>query len=140
MASQRYVDLKAVREEIGLTQSEFADMICVSARTVQSCEQGWRNPSPGVERSALLLLLAHRHGDALCRHQCWQTMGCSREERESCLAFRAKQGHLCWMLSGNHCQGRRLRSWEDKKGTCLACPFIRELLPEGVPTRPRAVD
>lgn len=136
MASQAYVDLKAVREAIGVSQSEFADMICVSARAVQSCEQGWRNPSPGVERSALLLLLARRHGDCLCTHQCWETVGCPEEDRDGCLVFQTRQGHLCWLLSGTHCRGIRLRSWEDKKATCFACPFLRELLPEGVPVRP----
>jgi len=136
MAAPKYIDLKAVRGELGMSQAEFADMIGVSPRTVQSCEQGWRNPSPAVEKASLLLLLASRHGPAFGEHACWDTLDCSDEERRVCLVSQTRQGHLCWLLSGNICQGKRLHSWEDKKATCLECPFFRELLPDGLPTRP----
>ena len=129
------LSLKAIRRRIGLSQSEFADLLGVSLRTVQSCEQGWRNPSPPVERAALLLLMAHRHGADLTGHRCWDTLGCSEVEREGCLVYRTRQGHLCWWLSGHICKGIRLRSWEDKKRLCGDCDFFRELLPEGFPTR-----
>jgi len=136
MGLQRHVDLKAVREELGMSQTELAEMLCVSPRTVQSCEQGWRNPSPGVERAALLLLLAHRHGGNLRQHECWQLLKCSEEKRSTCLVFQSRQGHLCWLLTGNRCQGKPLRTWSDKKSTCFTCDFFLELLPEGAPVRP----
>lgn len=135
MATPKYLDLKAVRHELGMSQAELADMIGVSPRTVQACEQGWRNPSPAVEKAALLLLLSSRHGPSFAEYACWEVLGCPPEERASCLAAQTNQGHLCWLISGNICQGRRFHSWEDKKATCLECPFFQKLLPEGFPTQ-----
>ena len=120
---------------MGLSQSEFADLLGVSPRTVQSCEQGWRDPGPAVERTALLLLMAHHHGSDFVGHSCWATLQCSRPEREECLVYRTRQGHLCWLLTGHICKGVRLRSWEDKKALCSECEFFQILLPQGIPTR-----
>jgi putative transcriptional regulator len=38
------VDVKALRERLGLTQNEFSGMIGVSIKTVQNWEQGRREP------------------------------------------------------------------------------------------------
>lgn len=38
-------DVKAVREQIGLSQSEFARLMCVSVKTLQNWEQHRRNPT-----------------------------------------------------------------------------------------------
>lgn len=129
------VDMKVLREMVGLSQSEFADVLGVSLRTVQSCEQGWRNPSPAVEKAALLLLMIHNHGSRVGQHTCWETLECPEQERESCLVHRSQQGHLCWLLSGHVCMGIRLHTWEDKKKLCSECRFFKELFPGGVPCR-----
>jgi DNA-binding XRE family transcriptional regulator len=135
MSDETNIDLKAVRTELGLSQRELADLIGVSHRTVQSCEQGWRKPSPAVERAALLLLLAICHGPGFSANICWETMDCPEDERLACLVYQSRQEQLCWPLSGNVCQGKRLRTWKDKKATCMKCDFFRTLLPEGAPTR-----
>lgn len=135
MPSTSCLDLKAIRAEVGLTQQEFADMLGVSVRTVQSCEQGWRNPGASVEKAALLLLVARRNGADCSQPMCWEAVDCSEAERRACLVFQTRQGHLCWLLSGNLCQGAPLHSWEDKKAVCTRCAFFRKLLPGGVPTR-----
>jgi len=48
-ASRRFelesTDVKAVREKIGLTQSEFAKLMRVSIKTLQNWEQHRRNPT-----------------------------------------------------------------------------------------------
>lgn len=48
-ASRRFVveapDAKAVREQIGLSQSEFAKLMRVSVKTLQNWEQHRRNPT-----------------------------------------------------------------------------------------------
>jgi putative transcriptional regulator len=48
-ASRRFtaipIDVKAVRAKTGLTQSEFAQMIQISTRTLQNWEQRRRNPT-----------------------------------------------------------------------------------------------
>lgn len=133
MASRSYIDLKAVRRKVGLSQAEFADLIGASLRTVQSCEQGWRNPSPAVEKAAILLLMADRHGAEFGEHTCWDSLQCSEGERRGCLVYNTRQGHLCWLLSGHICKGIRLHSWEEKKKLCAECSFFKELLPGGIP-------
>jgi DNA-binding transcriptional regulator YiaG len=49
MASRRFEiappDVKALREQIGLTQSEFARLMRVSIKTLQNWEQRRRNPT-----------------------------------------------------------------------------------------------
>ena len=133
MAGRSYIDLKAVRRKVGLSQAEFADLIGASLRTVQSCEQGWRNPSPAVEKAAILLLMAERHGAEFGGHACWDSLQCSEGERRGCLVYNTRQGHLCWLLSGHICKGVRLHSWEEKKKLCAECSFFKELLPGGIP-------
>ena len=49
-------DVKAVREKLGLSQSEFARLMGVSVRTLQNWEQHRRNPTGPA--AALLKLVA----------------------------------------------------------------------------------
>ena len=134
MNTEASLDLRAVRMELELSQSELADLIGVSTRTVQSCEQAWRKPGPAVEKALIVLLMAHRLGADLGHHHCWEVLGCSAQSRRQCFVFRCRQGQICWLLSGNLCQGKRLRTWREKKSVCLRCPFFLELLPGGIPT------
>lgn len=46
------VDVKALRERLGLTQNEFSGMIGVSIKTLQNWEQGRREPE-GPARALL---------------------------------------------------------------------------------------
>ncbi len=123
------LDLKSVRESLGLTQDQFAAMLGYSIRAIQSCEQGWRKPSPALEKMALLLYMAHQQGGALGEHACWEALQCSPQVRETCVAYMSRQGHLCWFLTGNMaCARTRLHSWEEKKAICAACPFFQRML------------
>ncbi len=133
MNSGTFIDLKAIRKKLDLSQTELATLIGVSERTVQSCEQGWRNPGQAVEKAAILLLVAKWHGAEMEKHRCWESIDCTDEERSNCLVFQSHQGHVCWLLSGNQCRGRDLKTWVDKKEACFDCPFFLELLPDGVP-------
>ena len=55
-------DVRAIREGMGLSQSAFAGMLGVSARTVQDWEQGRRRPSgPALS----LLKVAAMHPEAI---------------------------------------------------------------------------
>ena len=64
--SRRFVlaapDAKAVREQTGLSQSDFAKLMRVSVKTLQNWEQGRRKPS-GAAR--VLLKVAERHPEAI---------------------------------------------------------------------------
>lgn len=55
-------DVKAVRENLGASQSEFALMIGVSVSTLQNCEQGRRHPD-GPARA--LLKIASKNPQAV---------------------------------------------------------------------------
>ncbi len=59
-ASRRFVvptpDVKAVRERTGLSQSDFARLMCVSIKTLQNWEQNRRHPTGPA--SALLKIVS----------------------------------------------------------------------------------
>jgi len=57
-------DVGAIREKTGLSQARFAELLGVSARTLQDWEQGRRAPS-GAART--LLLIADRDPKALLK-------------------------------------------------------------------------
>ena len=90
------LDIKAVRQELGLTQGELARMIGFSPRAIQSCEQGWRHPSPALEKMVLLLLMSHRNGGAMRTFRCWEVNDCPPERCQDCITYRCGQGHLCF--------------------------------------------
>ena len=122
------LSLKAARRVMALSQTQLATLLGVSPRTVQSCEQGWRKPSPALEKSLLLLRIGHERGAELCSTRCWETKNCTENERSACLTYRTRQGHLCWLMSGNACSGKRVRSWDEKKQVCTSCPQFHLLL------------
>jgi hypothetical protein len=113
---------------MGLSQSELGGLVGISSRAIQSYEQEWRQPSELVERMLLLLLVAHRNGVRLSRFRCWEQTECSPGVRKKCIAHVARQGHLCWFLTGTMCKGQRQGSWGDKLRLCLDCSFMRGLL------------
>jgi DNA-binding XRE family transcriptional regulator len=121
-------DVKTVRRELGLTQAELATLLGVSKRTIQSCEQGWRKPSAMLERMALLLLIALRQGDSFGAQACWAERACAAEKRADCIAYRTRQGHICWLLTGTKCGERTVSTWADKKTACCSCGFFQHLL------------
>lgn len=127
------LDIRAIRDELNLSQSEFADLLSVSNRTIQSCEQQWRKPSSSLEKSTLLLLMASRNGKSFAKSCCWKETGCEPGVKQDCIAFRARQGHLCWLLSGTICKGVRLKSWSDKLAICLECDYFQKLLKGALP-------
>lgn len=128
------IDIKAIREELELSQSEFADMLGVSPRTVQSCEQQWRKPGAALERTALLLLLAHRNGSSFGKSLCWKEAKCPPERRKECITYHSRQGHLCWLMNGTFCHGLRLRNWQEKLSFCMKCRHFQKMLKGKLPT------
>ena len=86
------ISVKAIRSEMGLSQSELASMVGIGIRAIQSYEQDWRRPSEMVERMLLLLLIAHRNGAGMSRARCWEKKECSPAVRERCIAYVTRQG------------------------------------------------
>ena len=122
------INVREIRAEMGLSQSELGALVGISSRAIQSYEQEWRQPSELVERMLLLLLVAHRNGTRLSRFRCWEQTECSPGVRKRCIAYAARQGHLCWFLTGTMCKGQRQESWSDKLRLCLDCGFMQALL------------
>src|SRR5512141_3071684 len=118
------LSLKAARRAMSLSQTQLATLLGVSPRTVQSCEQGWRKPSPALEKMLLLLRIEHERGSETGSIICWEHRNCSEATRYDCLVYRTRQGHLCWLLSGNICNGKRVRTWQEKKQQCGSCDFF----------------
>ena len=56
------LDIKSVREQFNLSQSQFAAMLGVSVKTLQNWEQGRRRPTGAAQ---VLLQVAARHPDAV---------------------------------------------------------------------------
>jgi len=54
----QWPDAKAVREQLGLSQSQFASLIGISPRTLQNWEQGHRHPE-GTARALLRVAECH---------------------------------------------------------------------------------
>jgi len=122
------VNIKAVRQELGLTQAEFARLTGFSVRAVQSCEQGWRRPGVALEKTVLLLLIAHRKGGTVPELRCWEVMSCPQARREHCITYQSDQGHLCWYLRGTPCTGPAAQEWDEKRPQCIDCPLFELLL------------
>ena len=126
--TDRRLNLRAIREELELSQVEFATLLAVSPRAIQSSEQRWRKASASVEKMALLLLLAKRHGTTLGSHICWEQTDCPKALRDGCVTYRSRQGHLCWLMTGTMCRGVRSKTWAEKLMTCEKCDFFDVLL------------
>ena len=58
-------DVKAIREDIGFSQSKFAALIGVSIRTLQNWEQGHRHPTGPAK---VLLKLVHTDPESVFKN------------------------------------------------------------------------
>jgi len=61
---QTRTDVKAIRENIGLSQQEFANLLCISKRTVEGWEQGQKKLTGPVR--ALLTIFKNAPESAIC--------------------------------------------------------------------------
>ena len=128
VAHEERPDLKAIREELKISQATLASYLGVSVRTVQSCEQGWRCPGEAVKKALLLLLITYRRREELASLHCWDELCCSAEQREGCLIYQSRQGHLCWFLLGNQCARHPNSGWKEKQQMCRQCAFFHKLI------------
>jgi DNA-binding XRE family transcriptional regulator len=128
MAAAQLCSIQNVRRVLGKTQSEVAELLGLSVRSVQSYEQGWRLCPPHVQKLAGLLLFLNWSGGRNIK-PCYQIMKCSKECQAICPAKRFGGGQLCWMITGTCCGGQKQRNWQSKIEVCLKCPVIKPWLP-----------
>jgi len=55
-------DPRAIRERLGMTQERFAELLCISVKTLRNWEQGRRDPSGPAMR---LLQIVDKHPEIL---------------------------------------------------------------------------
>jgi transcriptional regulator with XRE-family HTH domain len=128
MPTVKLSDVRSVRAALGVSQSQAAVLLGLSAKAVQSYEQGFRNVPAHVQRKAALLLYLRwrdRHG---APRPCWQVNRCGREARAQCPTFQLRAGDLCWMLTGTLCRDRRREAPAAKLARCQQCPVMRRWL------------
>jgi len=119
-------ELAKIRQRLGKSQREIAQLLAVSLKAVQSFEQGWRNIPAHVERQALFLLAMKQAQDGA--KPCWDIQDCPGEVREKCPAWEFQSGHLCWFISGTICHGEVRGDWESKMKICRQCKVFNSML------------
>ena len=120
-------ELSLIRRYFGKTQKQLAQLLGISAKAIQSFEQGWRSVPIHIERQ-LLLLLSLKQSRAESSRTCWVVNKCPMETRKNCPAWEFHAGHLCWCINGTICQGSPQRSWPKKMQMCRKCKVFRSML------------
>ena len=111
------------RKLLDISQSRLAECMGVSAKAIQSYEQGWRMV-PNRFFSQLFVLLSELKNSEQGVQPCWDQTGCALT---SCPSFRSGTGCCCWMLAANRC---RIMNSDEKNPDAdfASCPVVTRLL------------
>jgi DNA-binding XRE family transcriptional regulator len=118
-----------IRNYLGKSQSEMAQLLGCSIKSVQSFEQGRRKIPMSIERQALLLLHVKKPPEKRYK-PCWAIIECCMENRAQCPAWEFQAGHICWFINGTICHGKKQGSWQKKMEMCRQCEVFKSLLPD----------
>jgi DNA-binding XRE family transcriptional regulator len=121
-------EFSQLRQYLGKTQGQLADLLSVSSKAIESFEQGWRNIPAYIERQMLFLLFLKRASSGN-KKPCWEICDCPNEWREKCSAWEFKAGHFCWFINGTYCRGLVQENWHNKMELCRRCEVFRSKLP-----------
>jgi DNA-binding XRE family transcriptional regulator len=114
-----------IRNILGKTQKEMAQILGTSIKAVQSFEQGWRRVPTHTERQALFLLSSRLSGGRKDT-PCWTLRTCPEDIKHSCPAWEFHAGHLCWFVNGTVCHGEIQSSWQKKMTICRRCEVFQD--------------
>jgi len=117
--------VKRVRRLLGTTQAELADALSLSAKAIQSYEQGWRRVPVRVMRE-LLVLLALNQGNGSKPAPCWKVRQCPSTVREHCPSCTIAHGQFCWFVAAKQSVARNPDARRDGL-PCLNCPVVSRL-------------
>lgn len=122
-------EFSKIRKLLGKTQDELSKLLCVSAKAVQSYEQGWRKVQPHHEQQILLLLSLKIFSNKKIMdvNPCWEVKDCPDEWRDKCIVWELKARHFCWFLNGTFCQGKVQENWDDKIKMCRECKVYNNM-------------
>jgi DNA-binding transcriptional regulator YiaG len=117
----------SIRRYLGKSQSQLAQLLCISTKAIQSFEQNWRKVPVYIERQLLVMILM-KHNRSENLKPCWEIKRCATSCREVCIAWEYKSKY-CWLISGTICEGRVQKSWEQKIKMCKECDVFKTMMP-----------
>lgn len=126
-SSGRAETVRQIRGILGRTQAELAGVLGVSAKAVQSYEQGWRQVPVRVMIQLLVLLALYRR-QAMDDMPCWEVRDCPASARETCPAFTVGRGQFCWFIGCKTCMPPKPKRGEKDLLPCMRCPVVQRLL------------
>ena len=121
-------EFSKIRNHLGKTQKQMAQLLGTSLKTVQSFEQGWRKIPVHIERQVLFLLLNSR-SQGRKKIRCWSMQNCPIQTKRNCPAWEFQLGNLCWFINGTICHGEVQQDWETKMKMCRKCEVFKSVLP-----------
>jgi DNA-binding XRE family transcriptional regulator len=120
-------EFSKIRRILGKSQIQMGEILGISAKAIQSFEQGWRKVPVHAERQLLFLL--HLKLNPKKWKPCWTMKQCPKELREKCPAWEFKAGDLCWFINGTFCEGKVQKNWRKKISICRKCEVFQKSLP-----------
>ncbi|MBW1669529.1 MAG: helix-turn-helix transcriptional regulator [Deltaproteobacteria bacterium] len=121
-------EFSRIRNHLGKTQKQMAQLLGTSLKAIQSFEQGWRKIPVHIERQVLFLLL-NSNSQTGKKIRCWSLQNCPIQTRRNCPAWEFQLGNLCWFINGTICHGKVQENWEKKMKMCRKCDVFKSLLP-----------
>lgn len=118
--------IREFREILQRTQVELANALGISAKAIQSYEQGWR-PVPVRVMIQMLVLLALQQKQGRRTTPCWVIKKCSAEKRSKCPSYTIGHGQFCWFLAAKTCW-KTAGSLKTKVLPCMKCAVVLRLL------------
>ena len=119
-------EFSQARNHLGKTQVQMSKLLGVSLKGIQSFEQGWRGIPSTAERD-LLLLLGLKNALISGNRPCWSVKKCPDESRRKCPVWEFGAGKICWFINGSLCQGKAVKTWEEKAKVCRKCEVFRSV-------------
>jgi len=118
--------VKRLRKLLGVTQTELAHALGISAKAVQSYEQGWRDTPLRIVKQ-MLTLVAMNRGDESKTKPCWIVRACDPKAVETCPANTITHGRYCWSVASKPCADYHGDEDPTVLG-CLDCDVVRQFL------------
>ena len=113
-----------LRNRLGKTQRQTAQLLGTSEKAIQGYEQGWRKVPMHVERQALFLVSRLREKKKDLK-PCWVIKKCPPKRKKQCPAWEFRSGRLCWFINGTICECKVQKNWHEKMKICRSCEVFR---------------
>ena len=116
-----------LRNRLGKTQRQTAQLLGTSEKAIQGYEQGWRKVPMHVERQVFFLVSRLREKKKDLK-PCWVIKKCPPKRKKQCPAWEFRSGRLCWFINGTICEGKVQKNWHEKMKICRSCEVFSTFL------------